>query len=276
MVKLTFCSYYINGPGVTVEEGCIWGDGSQPIGNWAPYVAGANTDGSGNTFVKIAWNPIWTGCSLSGTPPTFGVKIVCSGNGCNGVPCSIDPSVDGVGGVTSADQASGAGGANFCVVTVPPGETANIVVFEAGNSGAGSGQAVSSSSATPTPSHTPTPTPSSTKSTTPSTTTTAAATTSASPKSSPTISLLPSSNSNTTSAYPTADNSPHILFENQTTIATGTGSSTQATATGKINTNSTTTGLAPISSKKSGASETLDSGSILSLIIMFAVAGYLL
>ncbi|TVY62765.1 Uncharacterized protein LSUE1_G006652 [Lachnellula suecica] len=141
----TAAHYYINPPGVSTADGCVWSDGSKPIGNWAPYVAGANTDNSGNTFVKIGWNPIWTGCSLSKTPPTFGVKITCSGSGCNGTPCSIDPSVNGVGGVTSSDQSSGAGGANFCVVTVPKGQTANVVVFDAGNSAGGSSGSSSSS-----------------------------------------------------------------------------------------------------------------------------------
>ena len=49
----TAAHYYINPPGVSTSEGCIWGDGSKPIGNWSPYVAGANTIGNGDTFVKI-------------------------------------------------------------------------------------------------------------------------------------------------------------------------------------------------------------------------------
>ncbi|EMR82483.1 putative sun domain protein [Botrytis cinerea BcDW1] len=125
----TAAHYYINAPGVSTADACIWGDGSKPIGNWAPYVAGANTVANGDTYLKIGWNPIWTSSSLSDTMPTFGIKIECSGSGCNGLPCSIDPSVVGIGGVTSADQASGAGGANFCVVTVPSGLTADVVCF---------------------------------------------------------------------------------------------------------------------------------------------------
>ncbi|RKF83178.1 putative secreted beta-glucosidase adg3 [Golovinomyces cichoracearum] len=129
----TAAHYYINPPGVGVEDACIWGDGTKPVGNWSPYVAGANTDESGKTFVKVGWNPIYTGSSLSGTPPEFGVRIVCEKGDCNGTPCSIDPSTDGVGGVMSADKASGAGGASFCVVTVPKGSKANIEVFQAGS-----------------------------------------------------------------------------------------------------------------------------------------------
>lgn len=121
--------YYINPPGVAAEDACVWGDGSKPIGNWSPYVAGANTDNSGQTFVKVGWNPIYTGSSLSKSPPSFGVKIVCESGDCNGTPCGIDPSAHGVGSVQSANAATGAGGANFCVVTVPKGSKANIEVF---------------------------------------------------------------------------------------------------------------------------------------------------
>ncbi|KAI1000224.1 hypothetical protein K3495_g7974 [Podosphaera aphanis] len=130
----TAAHYYINPPGVKAEEACVWGDESKPIGNWSPFVAGANTDQTGRTFVKIGWNPIYTGSSLAKTPPKFGVKIVCENEGCDGAPCSIDPSSNGVGGVLSATQATGAGGANFCVVTVPKGSKANIEVFNSGGS----------------------------------------------------------------------------------------------------------------------------------------------
>ncbi|QSZ33582.1 hypothetical protein DSL72_005150 [Monilinia vaccinii-corymbosi] len=123
----TAAHYYINAPGVSTSDACIWGDGSKPIGNWAPYVAGANTVANGDTYVKIGWNPIWTGSAFSKTMPTFGIKIECSGPGCNGLPCSIDPSIDGIGGVNSPVKAVGAGGASFCVVTVPSGLTADVV-----------------------------------------------------------------------------------------------------------------------------------------------------
>ncbi|KAH8656036.1 hypothetical protein BGZ60DRAFT_384986 [Tricladium varicosporioides] len=309
----TAAHYYINAPGVSTSDACIWGDGSKPIGNWAPYVAGANTDKNGNTFAKIGWNPIWTGSNLASTLPTFGIKIECVGGGCNGLPCSIDPSTNGMGGVTSSDQSTGAGGANFCVATIPKGSSANIVVFTAGNSnskGSSSAAKQSSSSSSPAPSPTtssttsasPTPTPttssilsssSSSSSTTPTSTTfstsstssqtssalltstssTAAATTSSS--SSSTFWTPTSSINTTSSAYPTASNSPHILFENQTvsqTIvkATGTGN---AAGTGNI----TVATAAPSATKKSAAPGTLISGSTILLGTVFAVAStYLL
>ncbi|POS82968.1 hypothetical protein EPUL_005510 [Erysiphe pulchra] len=144
----TAAHYYINPPGVSVEEACVWGDESKPVGNWSPYVAGANTDESGKTFVKVGWNPIFTGSALSRTPPQFGVKITCDGGGCNGTPCSIDPAVGGVGNVQSATKATGAGGADFCVVTVPKGSKANIEVFSSGPSHDTSGEKSQKSSNT--------------------------------------------------------------------------------------------------------------------------------
>jgi hypothetical protein len=83
----------------------------------------------GLTYLKIAYNPIWTDSALSKTTPTFGVRIECPGGGCNGMPCNIDPSKNGVGVVDSPVAAVGVGGASFCVITVPKGKTANIVVF---------------------------------------------------------------------------------------------------------------------------------------------------
>lgn len=123
----TAAHYYVNAPGYDTDEACIWGTGSSAIGNWAPYVAGANQDSTGDTYVKIGWNPIYTD-AFSGTLPTFGVKILCPDGECNGLPCSINPSTDGFGGVDSDESASGAGGADFCVVTVTSG-SAQIVVF---------------------------------------------------------------------------------------------------------------------------------------------------
>lgn len=127
------------------------------MGNWAPYVAGANTDSSGNTFVKLAWNPVYLepATPFRNNMPTWGVEIVCNGGGCNGLPCAIDPSKNGVNEITGSST-SGAGGGAFCVVTVPKGSTANFVVFDGssgnGKSGGSSSSKPSSSSPSPTPS----------------------------------------------------------------------------------------------------------------------------
>jgi len=34
----TSAQYYVNNAGVTVEEGCLWGQDGGEVGNWAPYV----------------------------------------------------------------------------------------------------------------------------------------------------------------------------------------------------------------------------------------------
>lgn len=128
--KLTFASYYINPPG-TGDEGCIWGDESKPVGNWAPYVAGANTDGNGQTFLKLGFNPIYEfeGPGLDKNALSFGVRIDCPDGGCNGLPCELNPSEKKYGEVISNQGSVGAGGSSFCVVTVPSGKKANVVVF---------------------------------------------------------------------------------------------------------------------------------------------------
>ena len=68
--------------------------------------------------------------------PTWGVQITCSGGNCNGLPCAIDPSQNGVNEMVGSSS-DGAGGGAFCVVTVPKGATANFEVFE-GSAGSSS------------------------------------------------------------------------------------------------------------------------------------------
>jgi hypothetical protein len=137
--ELTAASFYINPPGVTTDQACVWGSNASPVGNWAPYVAGANTDATGNTFVKLGWNPVYLEPTtpFRNQMPTWGVEITCSGGNCNGLPCKIDPSQNGVNEMVGS-ASNGAGGGAFCVVTVPEGATANFEVFQGSNSGGGS------------------------------------------------------------------------------------------------------------------------------------------
>ncbi|KAL9608654.1 MAG: hypothetical protein Q9167_006538, partial [Letrouitia subvulpina] len=127
----TAAHYYINPPGVGVEEACVWGTSEKPVGNWSPYVAGANTDKDGNTFVKLAWNPIYLepATPFRNKMPTWGVEIVCPDGNCQGTPCGIDPEKHQVNEM-EGKKTDGAGGGNFCVVTVPKGGSANFVVFD--------------------------------------------------------------------------------------------------------------------------------------------------
>ncbi|CCK72144.1 uncharacterized protein KNAG_0J00610 [Huiozyma naganishii CBS 8797] len=132
----TASHFYINPPGVSVADGCKWGDNTQPRGNWSPYVAGANMDGNGDTFVKIGWNPVYLeqATPFRNEKPNFGVRITCDDpSQCVGLPCSIDPSVNGVNGVTSSESSDGAGGGGFCVVTAKNGAKAKIEVFDVGS-----------------------------------------------------------------------------------------------------------------------------------------------
>lgn len=223
------------------------------MGNWAPYVAGANTDATGQTFVKIGWNPIYTGSSLGTTQPTFGVSIECPSGGCNGTPCKIDPSTMAINQVDSPDSASGAGGADFCVVTVPKGQTANIVVFNTDGStpSVSAKSSPAQSSATPPPSST---------SSTP-----APPTSSSSPPSSsaPASSSLSWSSSWSAPSSPSAPSPyprvlPGIFHENSTYSAGvngGSSSSPAVTAAAKTSSTGAATQPAPSVSKNEGAAD---------------------
>ncbi|KAF4454518.1 murein transglycosylase [Fusarium austroafricanum] len=236
----TAAHFYINPPG-TGEEGCIWGTKDEPVGNWSPYVAGANTESNGETFVKIGWNPIWEDSGLKSKLPDFGVEIKCPDGGCTGLPCSIDPT-KGEGKVGSSLSAKGAGGSAFCVVTVQKGSTAQIVAFSAGSGSGGGGDGGTESSTTEAK---------------PSTTTKAEVTTSEEPKvttteepsttAEPTTSALPTtsseSSSTTTSAETTSAAETTSTTEQQTTEeATST---TFASATSKTKQHKSTKKIYP-------------------------------
>src|SRR5579862_4177100 len=126
----TAAHFYINPPGTSITDGCVWCDQSKPFGNWAPFVTGANKASDGNTYVTAGINPIYC-CEpsngYSNRDPGFGIRIECPDGGCNGLPCECNPSTMGVNKCTGGSV--GAGGAEFCVVTVPQGGKANIVVF---------------------------------------------------------------------------------------------------------------------------------------------------
>ncbi|KAI0197753.1 beta-glucosidase-domain-containing protein [Astrocystis sublimbata] len=232
----TASHFYINAPGVSADEGCHWGDESTPIGNWAPYVAGANTDGSGNTFVKLGLNPVWQDSGLSSTKPTFGLKVECDGN-CNGLPCEIDGS-----GVVSDLKATGAGGSDFCVVTVSKGGKASIVVYNLDGSGSDGGDGgnddESTSSPEPTSTSTSTPTPTPTPTTTVEPTTSIPTTTSVPPT---TSTPTPTPTSTSSSEVPTTSSSEVISTTSEivsTTSEFTSSSSTSSTSTSSVETTS--------------------------------------
>lgn len=308
----TAAHYYVNEPGYSTDEACIWGTSAKAIGNWSPYVAGANQDASGSTFVKIGWNPKHQD-DFYGVLPTFGLKIECPDGECNGLPCSIDPSSDGYGGVTSEDASSGAGGADFCVVTVTSG-SAEIIVFDVGNSGSSSGsddddsddddsfglgELVSSvgaivkglvaesttSSASPSPSSTST-----TSSATPTTTST---TTSSSSSSSTSISTTSRSSSSIVSSTSSVSKSSTSFAtissytkaaRPTTTLSKSTGVKggifQEAGASGKTTAaattaDTTTAASASASSTSNAGSNNQDSAAFAGFVVAFVAAAYL-
>lgn len=124
----TAAHYYVNAPGISTDDACVWGTKDKAQGNWSPYVAGANTDSNGNTFVKIGWNPKYID-DFGGQKPKFGVRITCSDKSkCNGLDCEIDPSKDGHNGISGSDTGK-ADGASYCVVTAENNSKALIEVF---------------------------------------------------------------------------------------------------------------------------------------------------
>lgn len=240
----TAAQYYVNAPGVAVEEACIWGTSANPVGNWSPYTAGANTVSNGDTYLKIGWNPIYLepATPFRDVKPEFGIEILCDGDGCNGLPCRIDPSTMGVNEMSAPDVFTGAGGATGCVVTVPSGAKANIVVFDVGGSSSSETVSVSTSSARSTS------TSSTVAPTTTSTTETPTSTSSASSTSSATsTSADSSSTSNLTSA---ADSSNTRLPKSSPTISytyrphVFTGSAEISMASSSSSSSSSTTGSA--------------------------------
>lgn len=54
--KSTSAQYYVNNAGVSMEDGCIWGDESSQVGNWAPLVIGAGKS-NGQTYLSLIPNP---------------------------------------------------------------------------------------------------------------------------------------------------------------------------------------------------------------------------
>ena len=227
-------SFYINPPGVDTATACAWGTSSNPYGNWAPYVAGANTDGDGSTFVKLGWNPIYLEPTtpFRNVMPDYGVEIECEGGGCNGLPCKIDPNTNSVNEVTGETTTGGAGDGAFCVVTVPKGEKAHIVVFEKGGDDEDTSSATAaiptSSAASSTSRTSTTSSTSSASSTQSSSTSSTGSTTSSSTKQTasitPSLSWNPSSSGMATSARllsvsASISYQPHVFIETGTAAA---------------------------------------------------------
>ncbi|KAJ5619484.1 hypothetical protein N7510_003468 [Penicillium lagena] len=66
----TSAQYYVNPAGISTESGCQWGDGSSPIGNWAPMNLGVGQTSSGK------WLSMFQNTPTTNVPLNFKVKLV--------------------------------------------------------------------------------------------------------------------------------------------------------------------------------------------------------
>lgn len=69
--KKTSAQYYVNNAGVSVEDGCIWGESSGTVGNWAPIIIGAGYTND-NAYLSISTN------SNSDSAANFNVEIIAA------------------------------------------------------------------------------------------------------------------------------------------------------------------------------------------------------
>lgn len=96
--KTTSAQYYVNPKGVSTEKGCQWGDGSQPIGNWAPINLGVGQNNgkwlsifqnSPTTNEKLDFNVKLKGDNLSGSCRYEGGRFY-SEAGSNDSGCTVE------------------------------------------------------------------------------------------------------------------------------------------------------------------------------------------
>lgn len=191
--------------------------------------------------------------SFRKTKPDYGIEIECEGGNCNGLPCKIDPAVNDVNEVSgSSSDDVGTGG--FCVVTVPKGETARVVIFDgSGGSGGSSDDDEQESTSTAEPTSTATSTSSSTASsstTEPPTSTSTITSTSTSSSSSTTNAATSSSteliSSSSTQQSPSGSSSsgwPGYTYRPHVFVETGSGvKSASSTSNAEEETPSPTSG----------------------------------
>lgn len=97
--QVTSAQYYVNPKGVGIEKGCQWGDGSEPVGNWAPmnfgvgYSVGATwlsmfkniptTDANLDFKVKLIGDDLSDNCEYDGAGNFYNnAGLITTGNGC--------------------------------------------------------------------------------------------------------------------------------------------------------------------------------------------------
>ncbi|KAI8395552.1 Beta-glucosidase (SUN family) [Nakaseomyces glabratus] len=105
----TSAQYYVNNAGISVEDGCVWGNAGSGLGNWAPLNFGAGYT-NGITYLSLIPNP------NNKAPLNYNVKIVAAD----------DSSV--VNGECSYENGVYSGGADGCTVAVRSGK-AKFVLY---------------------------------------------------------------------------------------------------------------------------------------------------
>ena len=106
--KSTSAQYYVNNKGVSTQKGCQWGDGSEPIGNWAPMNLGVGYS-SGATWLSMFKNEPTTDADLD-------FPIFLTGD------VSQECSYDGKGNFYNGDYRKGGekiSSGNGCTVSFP-------------------------------------------------------------------------------------------------------------------------------------------------------------
>ncbi|KAE8150207.1 SUN domain protein [Aspergillus avenaceus] len=95
--KVTSAQYYVNPKGYSTKEGCNWGDGSKPIGNWAPINLGVGENNgkwlsifqnSPTTTEKLDFNIKIKGDNLGGSCKYENGKFY-SESGSNDSGCTV-------------------------------------------------------------------------------------------------------------------------------------------------------------------------------------------
>ncbi|GIK03955.1 secreted beta-glucosidase sun1 [Aspergillus viridinutans] len=96
--QITSAQYYVNPKGVSPEKGCQWGDGTKPIGNWAPVNLGVGQNkgkwlsifqNSPTTNEKLDFNIKIKGDHLSGSCK-YENGVFCSDTGISNSGCTVE------------------------------------------------------------------------------------------------------------------------------------------------------------------------------------------
>ncbi|GEQ71774.1 hypothetical protein JCM33374_g5460 [Metschnikowia sp. JCM 33374] len=111
----TSTQYYVNNAGVSIEDGCIWGNYGT-VGNWAPVVLGAGYTG-GNTYLSLIPNP------NNLVAPNYNIKIEGTPGSTTVGYCSYEN-----GQYLSGTAANGGSVTDGCTLTVSSG-SANFVFY---------------------------------------------------------------------------------------------------------------------------------------------------